>query len=405
MREKEVSARAQRIMRLMIIAMTFCSSICLCLWNEFYLDEWFCVIFLDLIFLSVFLFQIEYDFKYTSRNGGTPIEYPKLVFGYVCCSVMITTFYYLPEFYKPILLVCLLMTACSNEMIAVSVSFYSCMMVCISGTENYYELLAYMFMSFLGCALAKVLYEKEFRLRVSLILFCISIALPGIFYYLTYQNIVQNLFLYGAGVGAIAFLMGMILFRKRPVFVEEEDEFLEDIEEPADLEFASVEEILSEEYERVRELKTYSIVEYSHSKNASELARKAAQVIQADETICAGAAFYYRMGKWVGEPHVENGTKRARMLGFPLPIQEILAEYGGEQKVPSSKESVLVHMVDAIILKKELMDSSPNLYKNNYENMIYRTLNELSTSGIYDQSGMSIDEFLKIREFFKKELL
>jgi hypothetical protein len=35
--------------------------------------------------------------------------------------------------------------------------------------------------------------------------------------------------------------------------------------------------------------------------------------------------------------------------------------------------------------------------------IIYQTLNEYSRSGIYDQSGMSMNQFLKVREVLTKE--
>ena len=35
--------------------------------------------------------------------------------------------------------------------------------------------------------------------------------------------------------------------------------------------------------------------------------------------------------------------------------------------------------------------------------VIYQTLNDESSSGIYDSSGLTMNQFLKIREFLAKE--
>ena len=35
--------------------------------------------------------------------------------------------------------------------------------------------------------------------------------------------------------------------------------------------------------------------------------------------------------------------------------------------------------------------------------VIYQTLNDESSSGIYDHSGLTMNQFLKIREFLAKE--
>ena len=39
----------------------------------------------------------------------------------------------------------------------------------------------------------------------------------------------------------------------------------------------------------------------------------------------------------------------------------------------------------------------------NKEMVIYQTLNEFSAQGLYDQSGLSMNMFLKIREYLVKE--
>ena len=37
------------------------------------------------------------------------------------------------------------------------------------------------------------------------------------------------------------------------------------------------------------------------------------------------------------------------------------------------------------------------------EFLVYQTLNELSGTGIYDRSGMSMNQFLRVRDFLAKE--
>ena len=82
---------------------------------------------------------------------------------------------------------------------------------------------------------------------------------------------------------------------------------------------------------------------------------------------------------------------------------QILSEYNGEERLPSSKESAIVHMVDACIKRMELL-SAGNLSSSwNQDMVIYQTLNELSASGIYDASGVSMNQFLKVRELLVRE--
>ena len=73
------------------------------------------------------------------------------------------------------------------------------------------------------------------------------------------------------------------------------------------------------------------------------------------------------------------------------------------EKALSTPESALVHMVDAIVKKLEVMHKDVGNSQWNRDMLIYQTLNEFSSTGLYDQSGMSMNQFLKAREFLAKE--
>ena len=70
----------------------------------------------------------------------------------------------------------------------------------------------------------------------------------------------------------------------------------------------------------------------------------------------------------------------------------------------SSIESAIVQMVDGLIKKLEALDKTSKIEGGwNKEMVIYQTLNDFSAQGLYDQSGLSMNMFLKIREYLVKE--
>jgi len=109
------------------------------------------------------------------------------------------------------------------------------------------------------------------------------------------------------------------------------------------------------------------------------------------------------LGILEGEPFIENSIRLAEENCFPKPVIQILAEYNGEQKLPSSKESAIVHMVDACLKKIEMLSGNNLSTAWNQDMVIYQTLNEISATGIYDESGLSMNQFLKIRELLVRE--
>lgn len=163
------------------------------------------------------------------------------------------------------------------------------------------------------------------------------------------------------------------------------------------------EKIIDEDYPFVVDIRRYSRAEYVRAVRAATLARKCAAEIDANELAAAAAGFYYRLGILEGEPFVENGVRLAEEGCFPAAVISILSEYGGEEKMPSTRESAIVHMVDACIKKIEFLRTQEPPVSWNQEMIIYQTLNELSATGIYDESGLSMNQFLKVRELLVRE--
>ena len=137
----------------------------------------------------------------------------------------------------------------------------------------------------------------------------------------------------------------------------------------------------------------------------STVALPVGAVVRVVGLVGLAGGFYYRMGRWIGEPYIKNAVNKAESLCFPAELISILAEYYGEEQLPSSPESALVHMVDAVVIRLEAMEQNVGQSVWNRDIVIYQTVNDFSSSEIYDHSGMSMNQFLKIREFLAKEEL
>jgi membrane-associated HD superfamily phosphohydrolase len=125
--------------------------------------------------------------------------------------------------------------------------------------------------------------------------------------------------------------------------------------------------------------------------------------INANDRLAECAAFYYRLGKIEGEPMIDNAIKIANNHCLPIDVIQILSEYGGIISLPSTKESAIVHMVDSVVTKVELFDSDSMSSSWNQNMVIYQTINELSQKGFYDNSGLTMNQFLIIREILANE--
>ena len=100
---------------------------------------------------------------------------------------------------------------------------------------------------------------------------------------------------------------------------------------------------------------------------------------------------------------MENGVALAKSNHLPKEIVGILREYNGEQKLPSTLESAIVHVVDSVVAKFDVLDKATLSSSWNQDILVYQTLNENSVSGMYDKSGFSMNMFLQIRDYLIKE--
>ena len=96
------------------------------------------------------------------------------------------------------------------------------------------------------------------------------------------------------------------------------------------------------------------------------------------------------------------GVLLAQNACFPEELIQILREYNGELMAISTRESAIVHMVDKVVTKLDLLDKETFSTTWNQDMVIYQTLNENSATGIYDESGLSMNQFLTIRDFLVK---
>lgn len=365
-------------------------TIFLAVYYGYYLDEILIVAFIDLIYIFSFIFQLEYERKQGVISNNTETTFSRITIGYVISCGIIGASIFLPEFFKPMILLPIIICALSNCSIAMNSSFFLMIIYGLLSGCSINELVVYGVMIVLGCIFTNALQNRKYRIYISGIFFLICVMVPSLFYYWTYKQIQMRIYLYGMAEGLAVTLFVLFIYARVKEETEEEVTY-------------TLMDLVQDSYPLVVEVKGYSQVEYKHCKEVSKICYRCAEYLGYNKELCCAAGFYYRMGRWEGEPFIENGIKKAQKYCFPIQMIEILSEYYGEQKKPSTPESALVHIVDALMKKMELLNKDVGQSSWNKEIIIYQTLNEFSSTGLYDESGMSINQFLKLREYLVKE--
>ncbi|MBR2046286.1 MAG: hypothetical protein IJ958_09160 [Agathobacter sp.] len=375
-----------------IIVTAIVSAGILCIVNKLEIDQIFCILFVIAGFVPIIVFELIYERnrKMIAQNSQT--TYGRVSIGFFVCCIVMIAISFMPEFLRPVLLFPLIISAFGNETLGLMIGMFANVLLALTTGGSFHELLCYTILMIIGVMLLKALDEKTYRLYIGMIFMFASILFPNVFYFLTYEELlIKNLFI--SIVNGLIISVFVSIFYPSAKKVTEEEVYYQ------------YEHLLDDNYIQIREVRAYSLSEYMHARKVSKIAKKYALNLGFDANLCEAAGFYYRIGRWVGNSVVENGVQKAKELCFPDQLIQILSEYYGEVNKPSTPESALVHIIDALLIKLELLEKEVGTSQWNREVLIYQTLNEFSTAGLYDQSGLSINAFIKIREWLAKEEL
>ncbi len=348
------------------------------------------LIFLGILYSVTFLagmelYRIQKDWFYEKAR-----DYRYIAGWYAVSCTAAVLFEYLPEYTRPVLLLAAGGAIVSNSFFGMLSGIFHVAVFAVCGQENAYMLLCDIFLLAGGCI--AVTFFKEIRNRrwgiIFLFLYVFDCIL--IFSFIRTGQLNWNVLLFGACNGAVSAAGAWLLYQTLYRYLQNSRK-------------QELERILKSEFGLVQAVSHFSQADYNHGRKVSEIARNCAALVGADPDVAAAGGFYYRIGRMEGEPYVENGVALARSNHLPREIVGILREYNGEQQLPSTLESAIVHIVDSVVAKFDVLDRATLSSSWNQDMLVYQTLNENSASGLYDQSGFSMNMFLKIRDYLIKE--
>lgn len=388
MNDRFVAKRYVNIVLMLLV--TLVGSAVISLMHGSYLDEVIIYLIVGASFMALFLFMLEHNRMQRAISSNRETTFRRILHGYIWAWGIVLLSSFLPEFLKPMLAVTFIMAAFGTQSIAMCTGMFLNAMLCLALGSTIQEMILYTLMTLFGCILSDAIENNAFHVWYKLITIALSTALPALFYYLAYREVNISLLFFGALEGIlIVFLLHLFYLNA----VTEKEAEVPDM----------IEDMLDDSYPLNREMKSFSKADYQHAKRVSCLSAKCASLVGADEKLCAVAGFYYRVGILEGDSIVGSGVRIAQRECFPEEIIRIISEYNGERELPSSIESAIVHMVDALIKKIEVFDSDTMSSGWNQDMVIYQTLNDFSAQGLYDKSGLSMNMFLKIREYLVNE--
>ena len=369
------------------------ANVVLCMMNAVLIDKFICIMSINVCFFFLFVLLLI-----RKRLEGALPEFNYITYGKITFVVLLTwsiafaCAMVAPDFFAPFILLPVVCKTVFDDSLSNVLSLYIVVVTSICLDYSIYMVLCYVLLVAFGTIFSQFVKEKEGleRLFVLVLIFAITTLVSTTFYYFNYVELSLHILFYGLVDGFIASAVTIAVIPLFKTYVQK-------------AQGANYEMFLSQEYTLVQDIRNFSSIEYEHASRVSVFSRKCAEAINANSELAACAGFYYRLGKIEGEPMIDNALKIANDYCFPIDVIQILAEYGGIIYLPSNKESAIVHMVDSVVTKVELFDADSMSSAWNQNMVIYQTINELSQKGFYDNSGLSMNQFLIIRNILANE--
>lgn len=391
MKEERISSyRVAAIIGMIISVILSC--IFLCYINKLEKEQIISVIFTAIAFFPIIIFELIYERRRELIGNNAQTTYKRALDGFLFCCLIMVGISFMPAYFKLVLIIPVVMSAYSNDTLGLITGIYFNVILAFTTGSNFYELLVYTMLVLVGGMLSKMLKHIEYRLFIAIIYFFSSVLFPNLCCYFIDKDIQLNHLLFGMLNGFIVAIYVIVFYPiTRERTIREKHYYYGDI--------------MSDDFPQVKTIKKSFPSEYDHAKKVSDLAYKYALQLDLNADLAAAAGFYYHLGKWEGDPPIENAVKKANQLCFPNELIQILKEYNATDDLPSTPESALVHIIDGLLTKLEMSETEIRTSQWNKDVLIHQTLNDFSSAGYYDNSGLSINSFIKIRDWLAKEEL
>ena len=273
--------------------------------------------------------------------------------------------------------------------IGLSQSFLILMIIQLCGKINGFDMIFGILLIIFGMMCSVSLTKKKHSFESLLILTGISVAVYFLCNYAKGFSINQYMVVHGLLEGLLNFILLLVVL---PFFVTKKEEF----------KATNYGEAIEDDFPMVLALKGLSDERYQHGRRVSLISYHCGKLVGLNENLVCCAGLYYGLGDETQPDPTGHLLDMAEKYNLPLDVRRLLQQYKGLSGPITTPEAALVDLVDTVVTN---IEEKGNDYQQgfNRQMLIMNIFEELSSSGRYDESGLSINRFLKIRKFLLEE--
>lgn len=367
----------------LIFLLFFGASFLFSLNSSMQFDEKIVLLLINVVFFITFLITITRKRLKGKIYSGT--SYFLIFIAFCLCFLILFISRFIPQLCFPVIILTIILSSVFDTDLTIGFLVYFISFLRIINTEN--NLFpAYLIIGVISAFLCGYLKESRFKnkILISLTVMISNALILVLFSYL------KNFFLLDSELYEIIIISLFSAIFMIFVYNILYSFFMRD-------RHISYETIIDENYPLIKELKRLSNSEFLHAVRVANLCGECADLIGVDKELAMAGGLYYHAANAFPNMDDKAFNKHLNNRCFPPEVINLISEKGIENNNPTFKESAIVHMCDNVITRFEAIKrASDNSWNTNM--MVYQTLNEYSSRGLYDKAKLSMNEFLKIRD-------
>ncbi|SFP94590.1 hypothetical protein SAMN02910358_00207 [Lachnospiraceae bacterium XBB1006] len=345
--------------------------------------------FFGILFFLSFAFLMVHEFTLVESKKHLHDTIQRIFWVYCAAFAFVLAGYCFPYRVHVFLAVSGICCTLISPLYGLLLSLFLGVMVGMNLFLTEYELGYVICLCIMGAMISPMLTKKHLRRMVAILMGVMALTASLLFGYAKDGSVTQDALVSGVLEGvcnALWIAVGLPLsFKKKK-----------------QLEITGYEKAMESDFPLASFMRSISEARYVRCQFVAKVCALCALQLAFDEKLCACAGFYYDLCDNDEPDSIEYATNLGKSNLLPIEVVRIMSQFHGEENPIRTREAALVDLVYETVRSLEVLPKEAGGFEK--EMAVHTVFNDLSKNGRYDVSGLSMNQYLTLRNYLIREV-
>ncbi|MBE6013991.1 MAG: hypothetical protein E7241_01300 [Lachnospiraceae bacterium] len=345
----------------------------------------------SIILMILGIIWIEYDratHKYSEERYG---NFARIFIAFITSCVIVVGCYMLNLRIVPFSIIALGFSLITGPTTGIIFGSYFSVLYFSVYTIDYRYFILYIVLTIMGAVIARLFTDKDTLLGGSVIMVCTYLLSCCVVVFATEQTLGVDSIIYSMAYGLVSVIVSLYIGWYVARHVDNKQQ-------------KALVKLLAEDCKPRKAIESFSKEQYKECLYISEMTYEAAEYIGADSTLAKAGGLYSRIGLIGGEALERTNVELAEHYNFPTNLTQLLYEVGDKKTRPTSKEAAIVVMAVKCMRAFKQLEADSSRTGWNKEIVLQQIFNKASDGYLFDECGMTMREYLCVKDCFSRKV-